>query len=156
MRRGPAPTHPTVVQLRGNPGQRRIPPVLEIPMPAEPLPAPDWLPGLAVAEWQRLAPVLHQANLLTQLDVAVFSAYCTSYDRWRQAEAALEASGELTTRGDRGAVVSPMVRVAESAARDVLKFGSEFGLTPSARLRLRAGAPEPSSKFDGLLGPLPS
>jgi P27 family predicted phage terminase small subunit len=151
MRPGPAPTSAHLTVLRGNPGQRRIPRALEIPMPAAPLPAPDWLPELAAAEWRRLAPLLHAAGLLTALDQTVFEIYCTSFARWRQAEAALEANGELVTRGDRGAVVSPMVRVAESAAKDTLRYGNEFGLTPSARLRLRAGGGPPAGKFGELV-----
>jgi hypothetical protein len=49
----------------------------------------------------------------------------------------------------------PIYRVAVEAARDMLKYAAEFGLTPSARTRIGNGiaAALSPSKFDGLLGP---
>jgi phage terminase small subunit len=35
-------------------------------------------------------------------------------------------------------VVSPLLKIAMQAARDLIKFGNEFGLTPSARAHVAA------------------
>jgi phage terminase small subunit len=56
-----------------------------------------------------------------------------------------------TKYGD--AAMNPMVNIARKHASDVIRYASEFGLTPVARTRLAAGGYEPSmpGKFDGLL-----
>jgi phage terminase small subunit len=50
-------------------------------------------------------------------------------------------------------VVNPLIKIAEMSARDLIRFGNEFGLTPSSRARVRAaGDPTAApSKFHGLL-----
>jgi P27 family predicted phage terminase small subunit len=48
---------------------------------------------------------------------------------------------------------NPLVKIAADAAEDMVRYASEFGLTPVARSRLAVGVygqPAPS-KFDGLL-----
>jgi P27 family predicted phage terminase small subunit len=59
-------------------------PPAEIPEP------PDHLSETAVKEWRRMAELLARLHLLTFLDRAAFSAYCTVYARWVQAEEALK------------------------------------------------------------------
>jgi P27 family predicted phage terminase small subunit len=157
------PPVPFIVRkLRGNPGRR--------PMRAEPQPAllpkcPEPLPfitGYAADEWWRVAPELHALGLLTSVDVATLSAYCYSYGIWRDAAEALakiaardEATHGLLIKGtDGNARRNPLVKIASDAAEDMLRFASEFALTPVARSRLAAGIysqPAPPSKFDGLL-----
>jgi phage terminase small subunit len=45
------------------------------------------------------------------------------------------------------------VKIAANAAKDMLRFAGEFGLTPVARARIAAGVyAQPNGKFDGLLG----
>jgi P27 family predicted phage terminase small subunit len=113
-------------------------------------------------EWWCCAPHLHRLGLLTVLDHMPLAAYCVAYARWRQAEEAIAAfaakdavtSGLLvkTTVGD--ARRNPLVKIAADAAVDMLKFSSEFGLSPVARSRLSAGVhgqPPAGRKFDGLL-----
>ena len=49
-------------------------------------------------------------------------------------------------------VQNPICRIAREAARDVVKYAQEFGMTPSARARVAAGMPPGSvSKFGDLL-----
>jgi phage terminase small subunit len=56
-----------------------------------------------------------------------------------------------TKYGD--AAMNPLVSIARKHAADVIRYASEFGLTPVARTRLAAGGYGPSMprKFDGLL-----
>jgi P27 family predicted phage terminase small subunit len=80
-----------------------------------------------------------------------FAAYCAAYGRWRLAEEML-AGAELLVDGSAGnRVPNPLIKIAQQAARDLIKFGNEFGLTPSSRARVRAGVPEDHGKFSGLL-----
>jgi len=139
--------------LKGNPGKRRV------RVPPEPAradkcpPPPEHLTGDAREAWLELAPELHKLNLLTVLDVGPFSVYCSAYAHWRQAEEALQRSGELTIKTAKGHPrVNPLVRIASQAMTDMQRIGAEFGLSPNARLRLSGIAPSPpSSKFDGLI-----
>jgi P27 family predicted phage terminase small subunit len=119
--------------------------------------------GYAADVWWRVAPELHRLGLLTVVDVAPLAAYCVSYAHWRLAEETLGKMAErdpinsalLVKSGDGNLRRNPMVKIANDAARDMLTFASEFGLTPVARSRLAAGVggqPGPS-KFDGLIGP---
>jgi len=87
------------------------------------------------------------------------AAYCVAYQHSRQAE---ERLGELAAQDEsRGLLVkvkeghsrrSPLVQIAASAAADMLRYASEFGMTPAARTRISAGVGrEPAGKFDGLI-----
>jgi P27 family predicted phage terminase small subunit len=101
-------------------------------------------------------------GLLSQLDVAALAAYCVAYTRWRQAEEALAkmaekdpVTGGMLIKGALGdARVNPLARVAANAARDMVAFASQFGMTAAARARIAAGPfgqPPGPGKFDGLL-----
>ena len=56
-----------------------------------------------------------------------------------------------TTNGN--AIQNPLIGTANKAARDMVRYASEFGLTPSARARVGLNAEAArKSKFDGLIG----
>jgi P27 family predicted phage terminase small subunit len=150
---GPPPEHPHLRLVKGNPGKRRvrIPPE---PARADECPSPPkHLNGYAREAWLELAPELHKLNPLTILDVGPFSNYCTAYAHWQHAEEALQRSGELTIKTAEGHPrVNPLVRLASQAMEDMRRIGTEFGLSPNARLRLSGiNPPSPPSRFDGLL-----
>jgi P27 family predicted phage terminase small subunit len=108
-------------------------------------------------------PQLVRLGLLTSIDVQVFAAYCDAYGRWRTAVETLNGMAErdATTGGllvkrvsDGNPQRNPLVAIAASAASDMVRYASEFGLTPLARGRIASGGSyePPPSKFDGLLG----
>jgi len=160
MRGGPPPIPIPLKLLRGNPGKKPIRTQLEPDRLPEAPDAPVFLQGYAQDEWRRVAPSLHVLGLLSTLDVMPLAAYCLGYQRWRQAE---ERLGELAVEEpeSRGLLVkvregharrSPLVQIAASAAADMLRFASEFGMTPAARARISAGVGRaPAGKFDGLI-----
>ncbi|MFA7218771.1 MAG: P27 family phage terminase small subunit, partial [Dehalococcoidales bacterium] len=50
-------------------------------------------------------------------------------------------------------IQQPLIGIANTAARDMVKYASEFGLTPAARASLGIkNEPRGRSKFDGLIG----
>jgi P27 family predicted phage terminase small subunit len=150
---GPPPEHPRLRLLRGSPGKRpvRSPPE---PKQADSCPeSPARLSDYAKEEWEAVAPELFRLGLLTMLDVSTLAAYCSAMARWRTAEQAIERLDSLTITTKSGQRPHPLVRIASQAANDALKFGAQFGLTPTGRLRLAGMTPPaPPSKFDGLLG----
>jgi P27 family predicted phage terminase small subunit len=114
---------------------------------------PAHLSQYGAQEWRRVSGELHRLGLLTILDETSLACYCSAYAVWRCAEEQLAQEGDLVVPGsERNKVQNPLVKIGAQAARDAIKFGSEFGLTPSARVCVAAGVPpSPPSKFKDLL-----
>jgi P27 family predicted phage terminase small subunit len=83
---------------------------------------------------------------LTVLDSAVLAAYSQAYATWRTAE---EVLAKLTEGDQRQRALA---RISRDAARSMVRYGVEFGLTPAARSRLAAVCGRPPGKFGGLIG----
>ena len=156
--RRPTPTH--LKLLRGNPGQRAIRPTVEPPRPTEPPAAPDILTGYARQEWDEVAPKLWRLGCLSAIDVAALAAYCEAYKRWRTAVTTLDEMaerdpvmrGQIVKTQSGGAAPNPIVLIADKAARDMVRFASEFGMTASARARISAGPRIGPNKWAGMIG----
>jgi len=145
--------------LRGNPGRRPIKPEPQ-PRIADEIPEPPaHLSDDARLEWLRITPELYRLGLLTVVDTQTLSAYCQAYGRWMVAERAIAimATKDPLTRGmmikttNGNMIQNPLVGTANTAANLMVKFAGEFGLSPSARVRLSAVNERPPGKFDGLL-----
>ncbi|WP_323771973.1 phage terminase small subunit P27 family [Antarctobacter sp.] len=116
---------------------------------------PGHLKAEARAEWDRVCEQLCALGILSQIDRAALAAYCQAYGRWVQAETALDAMANrdavthgLMIRTQSGnAIQNPLVGTANKAMADMMRYAAEFGMTPSARTRIRAeceGRPEGS------------
>jgi P27 family predicted phage terminase small subunit len=149
-----APTPIKLRLLRGNPGRR--------PIPREPQPKsaakcpepPAYLSEYAVQEWRRVSGELWRLGLLTILDETSLAAHCCAYGTWRLAEEKLAGQELVGPGSERNQVPNPLQKIAAQAARDLIKFGAEFGLSPCARARVSAGLPPgpgQPSKFGDLL-----
>lgn len=160
MQRGPRPIPTHLRVLRGNPSHR---PIREEPQPTIPATCPeppDFLVGYASDEWWRIGEELYRLGLLTVVDVGPLAAYCHAYGQWRMAAEALNELAAkdsvmhgLLIKRDANAVQNPLVSIARKAAGDMVRYASEFGLTPAARARIATGTYQErtASKFDGLL-----
>lgn len=133
--------------LEGNRGGRALP--RNEPKPANDKPPPPrWLKGFGLEEWHRLADPLHAIGTLTSVDQSMFAIYCEAFGRLRTAIADLErmAAEDPTTHGvvlktrDGNFVQNPMVGAVNVLRRDVQRLAAEFGLSPSARTQITAGA----------------
>lgn len=143
------PPKPSAQKLaEGNPGKRPL--NLDEPLPQAGAPSPpDWLDPNARMKWEEVAPELERIGVLTRIDGAALSAYCTSYARWVRAERVLSEKGETYESGGRhGRQIKtrPEVRIAEDSLRTLKMFAEQLGLTPSARVRLK-GAPTQGNLF---------
>lgn len=146
--------------LEGNPGKRPLPTSGPQPAYEELPPPPDHLDDIARQEWERIAPGLHAMNLLATVDTAALAAYCTAYSRWSRAEEGIKRairpdqpeSGLMIQTTNGNWVQNPLVGTAHKAASDMVKYAAEFGMTPSARMRLSIERKNENSKFKGLIG----
>ena len=78
---------------------------------------PDWLSSTwAVGEWNRVAPMLYNAGILTDADLMVLGSYC-------------QLHGNLVTQNLAGIVPSA------SHYNALLAHASHFGMTPSSRAK---------------------
>ncbi|HMF27358.1 MAG TPA: phage terminase small subunit P27 family, partial [Candidatus Cybelea sp.] len=159
----PMPTH--LKLLRGNPSHQ-CPDELNRPEPKPELVSelpepPSFLSDYAREEWGRVALELFNLRLLANIDIQSLAAYCQSYSRWRTAEETLaeialrdpQSRGLLVKGGDAQPVQNPLIRIADRAAQQMVRYAAEFGLTPSARARIAAGvySDGKTEKFAGLL-----
>ena len=93
--RKPKPT--AVKKLEGNPGKRKL--NTKEPVPAKGMPdCPEWLLPEAKKEWERLADLMNQMGVLTEVDMAAFAAYCQSYARWKEAQEHIDSEGRPLKR----------------------------------------------------------
>lgn len=136
--RGRKPKPTAVKRLEGNPGKRplnRFEPVPESIAPE----CPDWLTQEAKEEWHRLVDKMVNLGTLTEMDMAAFAGYCQSYARWKEAEEFIEKHGTIVKTPSGYWQQVPQVSIAQTNLKIMLKFCSEFGLTPSSRSRMIAG-----------------
>lgn len=138
--------------LEGNPGHRPLP-ENELQPPTELVEPPSHLDEYALEEWDRVTPGLEAMGVLYALDIQILAAYCDSFSMWKKANDKINELGiEITT--DSGYLTqSPYIGIANKAKIDMLKFASEFGLSPSVRARLSFDiGKNKESKWAGLLG----
>ena len=154
--RKPKPTHLRVIG--GNAGKRPINEREPVPARALPTPPPE-LSDDAKVEWGRVSEELYRIGLLTGIDRGTLAAYCQAYGRWMQAERAIAEmakrdplTGGLmikTTNGN--AIQNPLIGTANKAMSDMVRYAAEFGMTPSARSRIKAEAREEEDPADKYL-----
>ncbi len=149
----PTPTHLKLVM--GTARRCRMPkhePKPELAIP----PVPPELSDDAKIEWGHVSVDLYRLGLLTSIDRAALAAYCAAYGRWVRAERLLRSLGDegadgLLTKTAKGNVIqNPLVGIANKAANDMMRFATEFGMTPSSRARLSAPRPQgndPAEKY---------
>lgn len=127
---------PTALKLvRGNPGKRPLP--QNEPKPTLGIgPCPDSLSQDAKDEWVRVVVELERIGMLTRVDAPALEAYCDAVAMMRVARANIDANG-IVTQGERGMVRNPAVSIHRDCAALVRQFAAEFGLTPSARTRIK-------------------
>ena len=136
--RGRKPKPTAVKVLEGNPGKRPL--NMFEPTPEKIAPeCPSWLNDEAKAEWNRLVAKMVELGTLTEMDMAAFAGYCQSYARWKEAEEFIEKHGTIVKTPSGYWQQVPQVSIAQKNLKVMLKFCSEFGLTPSSRSRMIAG-----------------
>ena len=146
MGRKPKPT--ALKLLEGNPGKREL--NKHEPKPTDGMPVcPDWLSADAKEEWNRLAAVMKNMGILSEVDQAAFAVYCQTWARWKEAQEHIDREGS-TFMTDTGQIKkNPWVAIANEWQGKLMSAASEFGLTPSSRTRIVA-ANDKKAEADGM------
>lgn len=123
------------------------------------LDCPEHLTGEARNEWNRMAPSLAAIGCFKNVDRAALELYCTSYENWFIAYNFLEekkrkfGTGEIRDEGSSALTykqfnrsgstirVRPEVRICSDERAAMLRFLTEFGLTPASRSKVVATPP---------------
>lgn len=133
--RKPLPTNVKI--LKGTARKHRLnpdepQPEIEIPDP------PEILKGDALKEWRRITVELEKMGLMSKADRTALAAYCQCYARWVEAEKTIQESSLLIKTNNGNVAPNPAIKIANTALTHMLKYLTEFGLTPSSRTRVAA------------------
>lgn len=139
-RRGPPPVPTEILRLRGSWRAGLRDGEMQLPL-GEPEP-PDWLSDEAAAEWARVAGPLASAGVLAQADRALLACYCEAWAEFVQARELLDRSGPLLRDGDGNPYPNPCLAIRDKACERLLRLAGHFGLSPSARARIKGAPPE--------------
>lgn len=102
---------------------------------------PDWLKKDGLKVWDRLAPTLRAAKLLSEVDVQTFGRYCRNFARWLKMQTAIDKEGEAyESESQWGKLkrVNPSFLIADRIERQLLAAEDRFGLNPAERQRIMA------------------
>jgi P27 family predicted phage terminase small subunit len=125
------------------------------PEPCE-APAPEHLTRYAREAWDRLAPMLRRMGLFTVADTIALERLCACYAEVREMSAILEMDGggtyqTKTVTGETMFRAKPEAARLSDADRRLKGYLGEFGLTPSARSKVRTvpggGKPDPLDAY---------
>ena len=106
---------------------------------------------IASQEWKRVCPLLKKAGLLTLVDRAALSAYCSAWALYCEAEKSIQSDGIIVVTSF-GLQSNPAVNIAQKAMSMMAKYLTEFGMSPSSRTRVAiSGEQESGNSFDDLL-----
>jgi P27 family predicted phage terminase small subunit len=94
-------------------------------------PAPSYLSAQAKAEWKRIMPQLISRRIITRADLAGVEAYASAVGICRQIEE-LRAGGIID---------KVQFGIWNRAAQTSRQLASEYGLTPTSRVRIGSAAP---------------
>lgn len=138
--RRPTPTHLKLV--KGNPGRRPVN-KREPKAPRSRPSAPVHMSDRARETWGYVTGLLDRMGVLTEVDGVALEMLCEAYADYLAARAELKAFGSeyyatSTAAGDQMHRVHPAVAQRNDADRRIRAWLAEFGMTPSARARVKA------------------
>ncbi len=148
--RGPQPK-PTALRVLHGDEKRRINADEPQPRPGLPLPPGD-MAGDVRAVWDYVVEELGPMGLAKRPDVHQLRAYCEAVVAHATASRIVAKDGILQyEKKDAVWRKHPAFFIQTTAARTMLVFGREFGLTPASRVQFKAGEVAESYNAERLL-----
>jgi P27 family predicted phage terminase small subunit len=123
--------------------------VVKTPPPFRRIPPerPEHLSDIAAELWDRIVAELPRLGLLKELDGPSLEMLCETYAMWRDAKSKRERLGALG-KNSQGVMIAPWTRLEREAANDFRSWCSEYGLTPSAEMRVSGQTTGPGEPND--------
>jgi P27 family predicted phage terminase small subunit len=151
-RRGPKPAPNVLKLLRGNPGKRPI--NQEEPISRLEIPNPPWeLEPDVKKEWDKLCEELYRMRILGVIDAHALASYCENFVQWWRALKEVKKKGMVGIDPKGFIRINPYLKITDSFFEKMKNFWEQFGMTPSARSKLRAQPNDSSSdEEDDLFG----
>lgn len=112
-----------------------------LPVPDAAPPCPKHLDRTAKAKWKQLAEPLYESGLLTIHDQDMLAMYCQAYSVWIKASELLEQNGLIVDSPNGYPQQSPYLNICNAAKKELQSYGSEFGLSPLARTKVKSDKP---------------
>jgi P27 family predicted phage terminase small subunit len=110
-------------------------PPLVVPEP------PDHLDERAKTKFTQVAEMLARHGIMTELDANAIARFAVVWCRWIDAEAEIKKRGPVVKTAADNVIQNPFLAVANKCLLQMAQIESEFGLTPSARSRIRMEMP---------------
>jgi len=146
-RRGPSPTPTESLKRRGSWRARKNRQEGQTETPFREPEAPKWLDAKARNIWRRVTRLLLDQGTLAEIDGMLLARYCRLFVRWRDLDEFIQNEGETyqtwNGAGDLSMVrVFPQVKLCNELSTLLLRIEQEFGMSPSARTRIKAEQPD--------------
>lgn len=127
---------------------------------SEPPKPPKSLSKKAKIEWVTVTSWMCERKILASTDLSLIAMYCNEVATYFQCQKIIRDKGyTLEIRNKDGfivkAIVRPEVARQKEAAKLALQYATQFGYTPSARVKLNLGTVKIASKLQELKKNMP-
>lgn len=145
MARPRKPSNLKVVQGTNRPHRNNKEPVVVTEVPD----CPDYLGKEAKKYWEETARQLVNAGLIGLVDTALFSLHCDSYGRYVEISRKIDTLDRMVSHSPNGMEMqSVWLQIRNKLHDQIIKTGTEFGLSPAARSKINLPA-QSEKKSDG-------
>jgi len=100
--------------------------------------APSYLDEYGEKEWYRVAEILLDCGLLTELDLSALSAYCQAFESWVKAVEKCKEFGNIIKAQSGFPMVSPYYTIKQKESDQMRKWMALFGMSPAERTRVKS------------------
>lgn len=97
---------------------------------------PVHLDKVARSHWKKVARLIDDSGLLSEIDVFALEQYCDLYSTWRKAKEKVEVEGEVIIARNGYSQQNPWYVTKVQVMKDMKSFITMFGLSPAARSKL--------------------
>lgn len=104
----------------------------KLQMRTDKIKAPNWLDNTAVKAFNFLSKELLHIELITNGDVYPLAMYCY----WYSEHMKLQAQASLVQAENPEIIGNPLIKQLDTCSKNMRSFGSDLGLSPSARAKL--------------------
>lgn len=111
--------------------------------------APSVLQGKALEVWDETVGELKTVGIGTRVEAHMLSAYCQAVADFSEAQKEIDRDG-MTVATERGMTKHPAYTIKTQAWGAMLKFGSQFGLSPASRGKIVVTKAEEEDEFGDL------